>query len=709
MLGWRKNNAEEPAAPPEKAAGGAPAPAPASGRRSAPPPAPPQAHKRLGELLLESGAITQGQLDEAIKKQQAEGGFIGQILLQLGYVTQETIASYLVKQCKIPHLSLLDYDIGPDVAGLVPEEVCHKYHLLPIDKLGRILTVAMVDPLDLEALEAVRAACPELRIKPILCNYEHFMMVASKLFRKPGDAAPVTAQSFGLPEHLLGPAPKEPAPAPDPQEQALDSAVNQMISDVAEAAAPAVAHPAGGAEGPGLAPEALAAVLRDSMRDAMREAVSALASRPAPPETAGMGPEEFASALKDALRETLGAMQPAAPAAADAPPAPAPAGPSPAEFAEAMRESLAVAMEEAMAAAVVQLRAMQGKNEGEGASPGMSPEALAAALRESVAEAVRGVQQAQAEQLREMTEATLASVKQVAELVEANVVATGNAQDLGRKGAARHHSVTPFGKPPAKESAAEEDARVREAMDSEKPIEGFTFDLFFPGKVNAFTFKASQAVAAAPGEEYNPFFLFGDVGLGKTHLISAIGNAILQHKSQPRVGYVSASHFSRRLAAAMRENALDAFRENYCHWDVLILDDIQFLGGRVEAQEEFFHIFNVLRHEGRQIIIASDKAPDRLGLLEQRLVSRFASGIVTQLKPPEWETRMEILRHHAKAAGSGAPEEVLSLIAMRAPNDIRKMVGALRKITAYASLVEQSLTCELADEILSHLGAEQAA
>ena len=173
------------------------------------------------------------------------------------------------------------------------------------------------------------------------------------------------------------------------------------------------------------------------------------------------------------------------------------------------------------------------------------------------------------------------------------------------------------------------------------------------------------------------------------------------------MGCVSASHFSRRLKDALAANAQDAFRDNYCHWDVLILDDIQFLGGRVEAQEEFFHIFNVLHQQGSKIIIASDKAPDRLGLLEQRLISRFSSGIVVEIKPPEWETRMQILRSHA--GNSPVPEEILSLIAMRVPGDVRKMVGCLRKVLAFAAHSEGPMTVELATEILSHLGGEAAA
>lgn len=172
---------------------------------------------------------------------------------------------------------------------------------------------------------------------------------------------------------------------------------------------------------------------------------------------------------------------------------------------------------------------------------------------------------------------------------------------------------------------------------------------------------------------------------------------------------VLSSRFASRLAEATRDQAVDLFRENYSHWDTLILDDVQFLGGRVEAQEEFFHIFNVLKQEGRQIILAADKSPDRLGLLEQRLISRFASGIVAYLHPPEWEARMQILKHQAAAKGVDVNDEILTLIAMRVPNDIRKMIGALHNVVAYAELVGKAITCEMANEILSHLVVEEAA
>jgi chromosomal replication initiator protein DnaA len=386
------------------------------------------------------------------------------------------------------------------------------------------------------------------------------------------------------------------------------------------------------------------------------------------------------------------------------------------QFAEMIRDTIGGVMQEALSTLIVQMRTNATQND----QSATAQEAIVLALRDSqqgmvetmreVIEAGRDAQAVQSARLAELAEAAVHSSQQTSQLLEASLVQNERVQNLRQGQRSRHASVSSFGVPVDSEAAdTVGDDRVRDALEAEVPLETLTFDSFFAGKANAFTLSIAQSVAAKPGGEYNPLFLYGNVGLGKTHLISAAGNAIRQNHPKHRVGYVSASHFSRRLKEALAADAQEAFRENYCHWDVLILDDIQFMGGRVEAQEEFFHIFNVLHQQGRQIIIASDKAPDRLGLLEQRLISRFSSGIVADLKAPEWDTRMQILRRHAGAANVQIPDEILSLIAMRVSNDIRKMVGSLRKIAAFAAMSREPLTVELATEILSHLGGEEAA
>jgi len=777
-------------------------------------PAPVQ-HKTLGELLIEEGVIDQAQLDVALATQKRDGGFLGQVMVQMGIVSQEKVASCLVKQCKIPHLSLLDYDIGAEVLGLIPEETCRQYHLLPIDKLGSILTVAMVDPLDLDALEAIRATCPELRIKPILCNWQHFELVASKVFgsQKSGGQHEVTAKSLGLMERS---APVENIEANKQKKEAAVAAAaadtaaqqsaaqasqalgisNQELANVLrdtlrETMGEVMTHAAGQrGGGEGLSQGDLTAALRESLHEVVASFSQELKGR----ESGGVNQEALTEALKESMREAVGqlaAQRPAEGGAVAAAPAvdaqqlghviqegvsaamqealatlvvqmranggekqqspdlnqfaevirdsvggamqeamaalvvqmratPAPeksAGPDIQQMAEVIRDSVGGAMQEAMATLVVQMRAMQGKKEDGG---GLSPESLAEVMKQSIQEAIQSAQANQSDQgarLAEIAEAAMQSVQQASLLVESASGAMKGKQEERRSLEERITPIAPFvpskpkkdGELVNPEKVAADDARVRASLDTDTPQESFSFDSFLPGSANAFTYKLGRAVSENPGGEINPFFLFGHVGVGKTHLISAIGNGISQEHPELRVGYVSASHFARKLAEAAKENATDAFRENYCHWDVLILDDIQFLSGKVEAQEEFFHIFNVLHQAGRQIIIASDKSPDRLGLLEKRLVSRFGSGIVSELKVPEWETRMAILRRAADASGVKVPDEILSLVAMRVADDVRRMTGSLRKIVAYARLVGQDLSCEMADEILSHLKVEAAA
>ena len=719
--------------------------------------------KTLGQLLLEEGLISQEQLDASLTMQAAEGGFLGRILVRQGFVSQEAVASALVKQCKIPHLSLLDYNIGPDVLQLIPAEVCRQHHVLPIDKLGRILTVAMVDPLDLDALQAIRESCPELRIKPILCNWEHYAIVSEKVFgeqaskQQNGGQHSLTAESLGL---------RAAAPAPRPE----------PVKPQPAAAAPAPSAPTAAppAQPAGLDATAIAQALQSTqaaLLNAVREGFQDIGKNMGNGGGGGVAPEVYAQAIKDALRESLPAGQPVAavPAAA--------AGVDMSALANVLHDSVGGAFQEALATLMVKMRAEQAAQPSldsiaqliaasqaemaeklsqslrgaaasapapaSGGDASLPPEALAALIRDSVggamqeamaallvqiramgakpsdgdniAQVVSALREAQAEtsqKLEQIAESALQSVQQAALLAEQ--VSTHENQDgsrLVKRGA--HSSVMPFhGRIPKEgdgDPQREADQQVYDALETDQPTETFNFSNFIAGKANAFTFKLAQAVASKPGGEYNPFFLFGSVGLGKTHLISAIGNAINEKNPALRVGYVSASHFSRRLSEAASAKAMDAFRENYCCWEVLILDDIQFLGGRVEAQEEFFHIFNTLHRAGRQIIIASDKAPDRLGLLEKRLVSRFASGIVAELKAPEWEARVEILRQVAQKQQAGLPDEILNLVAMRVPKDIRKMTGSLRKIIAYSDLVGQEISCESASEILSHLGEEQAA
>lgn len=651
--------------------------------------------RNLGELLLESGLITKAQLEEARQTRETSGGFIGQILVQLRFTTHEAISSCLVKHCRIPHLSLLDYNIGPQVLNLVPAETCQKYGLIPIDKLGRILTVAMIDPLDAEAIDAVRQACPDLRIKPILCNWEHFEMVARRVFKDTPDAhsgqASISMQSLGL--HAATPAPAAPAPKPAP-------------AATPHSAAPAVSSSSAAAEAADLT-AAVAGALQEALGP-MREVAEALQRQMASP--AGPSMEDLGSIMRDsmrgALQEVMNARRVEAPTAANLPSASLSSG-NLDGLAVMIRDGVEAAMEDALSTLLVQMRSDSGKTD-------LSEVALAEMMREMRSDTVQCMrellesnQSLQAEQQARLSEIAEAVLQGVQEGTLKGPVTGSAALRAGVSPITAFPSGVGENTPTSEQKRADE--RVVESLMTGHPPEELVFDNFFPGSANEFTFKLCKSVAAAPGGEYNPLFLYGKVGVGKTHLITAIGNAIRLEKPGLRVGYISASHFAQRLAEAARNRVTDEFRQAHCRWDVLILDDIQFLGGRVEAQEEFFHVFNVLHQAGRQIIIAGDKAPERLGLLEKRLVSRFGSGIVAELRPPEYTTRLEILMESVRQGAQPVPEEVLSMIASRVPNDVRRMTGALKKVVAFSKLVKADISCEMASEILSHMQAEEAA
>ncbi len=513
---------------------------------------------RLGEILVAEKIITSQQLEEGLAKRKQDGGFLGQALIELGHIDQDTLTLVLIKQCKIPHLNLLDYTISPDVKQIIPIELCGKYNVLPIDKMGKILTVAMVDPLNSNALEALRTAYPELRIKPILCDWPHFQEVFQQFAAKQA------------PKPVQGPDLSIPAATLEPEEESTAAPVVE--------AAP------------------LAEV------STLSEAEAATQDR-GPSPVAAFNVDDITSAIREGMRETM------------------------------------------------------------------------AALERRVAEA--------------------SDLLRKAQQVEQASVAAEQKRDLGVREASApaRTAVTPS---------------IDEVSASSNPA-GMTLENFIVGANNKPAVELARAVAKSPGAEQNPLFVCGDVGLGKTHLITAIGTALKAAHGGKRVGMTSAGRFVDDAMSARDSRGQEAFRRAFESWDVVILDDVQFLAGRVEAQEDLFHIFNALQKRGKQIILAADRAPEKLGLLEKRLVSRFDSGVIAQLNAPEWETRVKILRHYAGHLKIQAPDDVVAMIAMRHTNDVRRLVGSLRKIAAAARSNGGAITAELASRILAESVAEAAA
>jgi len=458
-----------------------------SNKPAAKPGAPPKkkhlkdANKKLAELLIREEMITRQELEEAIRQKNSADHFLGEILLDLRYVTEEELIGCLVRHCRIPHLKLSNLQVRTEAAELIPAEICHTYKLLPIDKLGSLLTVAMVNPLDTEALDAVKEQV-KLRIKPILCSWADYSELYARIYGAEVNKDQQVHDEMG-------------------EEEEADEDDEEPKKDTASAA-------------------------RD--KSTRRE------------------PQE-----------------------------------EPAE---------------------------------------------------------------------------------------------------------------------EKKGAAESKTPCRRGL-----VERFIFQNFVVAEANSFTYALAKSVSEAPGAEYNPLFIYGNSGLGKTHLSNAIGNEAIRRDNSLSLFYIPTSQFIDELLEAIEQERMKEFRETFSNLDILIVDDVQFLSARTKAQEEFFNIFNAIYNRKRQIILISDVPPKKLKGLESRLISRFEGGVVACMEEPDFQTRLTILQQRSESAGVAVPEEVLELLAKSIPSNIRELEGALKKLLAYSSLVGHEISVELAQEILKHL------
>lgn len=234
-----------------------------------------------------------------------------------------------------------------------------------------------------------------------------------------------------------------------------------------------------------------------------------------------------------------------------------------------------------------------------------------------------------------------------------------------------------------------------------------TFETFVVGNNNNFAYAAALAVAQSPGKSYNPLFLYGGVGLGKTHLLHAIGHHVISNKKGARVAYVSSEKFTNEYIDAIQNNQLAKFRKKYRQTDVLLIDDIQFLAGKERIQEEFFHTFNALHEAHKQIVLTCDRPASEIQNLEARLVSRFEWGLVTDLQPPDVEMRLAILNKKAQFLGVTLPDEITHFLANRIRTNIRRLEGALIRVASYASLTGKKLSLEVVENLLREVLNEE--
>ena len=248
-----------------------------------------------------------------------------------------------------------------------------------------------------------------------------------------------------------------------------------------------------------------------------------------------------------------------------------------------------------------------------------------------------------------------------------------------------------------------ENAKTENASRQSSLIPGYTFDTFVVGNSNSFAHAASLAVAEAPAESYNPLFLYGGVGLGKTHLMHAIGHYILEKNPDTKVRYVTTETFTNELITAIQQKKTPEFREKYRQCDLLLVDDIQFLARRESTQEEFLHTFNALHAAGKQIVISSDKTPKEIQKLEERLSSRFEWGLIADIQKPDYETRVAILQRKAADELMDVGPGVLEMIASRVDSNIRELEGCLKRLSAYAMLTGRPINLSLAEDALREI------
>jgi len=601
----------------------------------------PQECRRLGEFLVNEGLVTSNDLEKGFAEREKNGGFLGDILVKQGFIEQDDLISLIVKQAKVPHISLLDYQIGNDLLSLVPEEICRERYLLPIDKLGNILTIAMVNPFDIEALELVRKMCPDLHIKPILCDWGHYISVIRTLFSKGGEvsSSEVSANDFGLPDK----DPSSSITVDRPDEKTAAPEIETPIPDPSDGAVPA-----------GVTDERLRKVIQAALKE-----------------------------IKVMIEKNR---------------APAP------DFSK-----LAAGMQKAIEQGMENIE--KSKRQASGNAGALSDEQLPGAI-DQISQAVsENISTAIAESMSRFEQRLMNLLNQaggqpVTAAHESEEVTTNVHAFPGAERSAKTLDQLKAADVPGLSMRTDE--LVQEALEKENPIPGYSFSDYIGGTANETAVQFCKNLAINPSSEFSPFYIYGATGLGKSHLLNAIGNAFQQRSPDSRIGYVSAGVLAKKYAKALSDGSAESFHERYLNMDLLIIDDMQLLADKPDVQAEVLYIIDSFAHMDAPLFLGGTLPPDKLEGFNEGLSSRLSGGVVVGLKPPEMDARIEILRARVQNSNAAIPDEILKLLAARIQDDMRKMTGALRKLVAYAGIVNKEITPELASEVLSQLGIHAA-
>jgi chromosomal replication initiator protein len=288
--------------------------------------------------------------------------------------------------------------------------------------------------------------------------------------------------------------------------------------------------------------------------------------------------------------------------------------------------------------------------------------------------------------------------------VQVRVVVSGNGDNGAKVNTSRRHKRVPGSTTTERFVGADTPQQLPLPMNSRGGLNPrYSFSTYVVGSCNRMAHAAAMAVAEKPAYGYNPLFIYGGVGLGKTHILHAVGHYAYQRNQDLEVLYVSSETFTNELINAIRKQETEAFRQRYRHNDILLIDDIQFIAGKESTQEEFFHTFNTLHAAAKQIVITSDRPPKAILTLEERLRSRFEGGLIVDIQPPDLETRLAILRVKAEEQGAELPGAVIEFLAQRVQSNIRELMGCLNRVIAYAELNGLPLTVDLAHEALDEV------